>query len=166
MSYTKEVRQKAKEIRNRLRRPPNAVYDPGINITRNSSGVRGGQIPASIPQEAPKPLQPPKVDPQVVLPLTFDRIIHTVTNHYGLAPESVKTPSRRRDISHARWIAVYLGAKLLKNRTLASMARELEKDHSSILHAKSEMTKYINHNKALQHVVNSLEEVVLAEHHN
>lgn len=157
MNFTKEIRQNAKEIRKRLRNPPNAVPDSGFKITRISSGIKGNHTP---PEPTPEPPGPPrmKLHPAVVLPLTFDRIIRTVADYSGLTPGDLKSVSRRRDISHARWAAVYLGARLLKNRTMASMARELNKDHSSILYAQGQFQKSLLADLALTQTMEQLAE--------
>lgn len=166
MNSVEEMQRNARLIRERLRRPPNAVPDKGINITRISSGVKGDGVPAYTPRVNVDPQPPePKVHESVKMPLTFNRILKVVADFYGLEVNDLVTGKRLQRLTKARWMAVHLGIKLLKNRSIASMAREMKKDHTSLLYARDEMDKYVSNNEMLRRVVNSLEEVVLANHH-
>lgn len=172
-SYTEEIRRNAREIRQRLRRPPNAVPDTGINVTRISSGVKGDQIPEKtervevangeevIQEEILIPIIIPGIAPTVEFPLTFNRILTVVADHYGLSVQSLKTASREHHVCRARWMAIHLGVKMLRNRSIASMARELRKDHTSLIYARDQMEIRINNDNYLAETVNNLHEVVL-----
>lgn len=163
MTYIEETRRRAKLIRQRLRFPPNAVIDPGIDITRKSSGIKGYE--SDKPKEPKSPAPPPPnyriVDTQPPeWPLTLATILTAVANHYGLSVGDLKGRKRARSISHARRTAAYLGVKLLTNRSKASIAREMEKDHTTVLYSCKEMEKVLLTTPILRQTVDYLTEVV------
>lgn len=157
--------EKAKEIRQRLRNPPNAVYDPGINLTRKSTAYKGDIPPPGTPSK--KKLNEPKpqpIHPIIVFPITFDDVVHAVSTHYGISVESIKGPKRYKPLVHARQVVVHLALKLLANRSLCSIGRELEKDHTSILHAKNKIRGYLSESSVLTNEINMIEATIVANH--
>ena len=66
-------------------------------------------------------------------PSTND-ILHTVCRHFHLSPEQLTGPSRARDITYARHIAMYL-VRLHTQRPLAEIGKLFgNRDHSTVLH--------------------------------
>jgi len=166
MSYTEETRRKAREIRQRLRKPPNAVRDQGIDTTKKSSGIKGYEVPFH-KELPPLPIQaPPRVAEGVERPLTFATVLSSVASHHGISVEDMKGPVRNRKVAIPRRIASYLGHKLLPNRSISSLARELHKDHTTVLYACSEMKKNLTINSVLHDHVSYLEEAILAGNNN
>ena len=167
MSYTDEAQRKAQEIRQRLRFPPNAVKDPGIEITKKSSGIKGWEV-----ERLP---EPPKPYPKALVraeeyhrpwPLTLNMVINAVANHYAVSPDDLKGATRLRRVSHARRMAIYLGIKLLKKQTMNSIATELNKDHTSILYARNEMARILPNSAPLRAIAEHIERVLIDGHYH
>lgn len=136
MSAADELIENAKRIRQRLRHPPNAVIDHGIDLTRKSTAHKGdGPIP-----DAPikKILNEAPIPQEVYFPITFEDILRTVATHYGISVEDLKGSCRQATISYARFVVVHLSLRYLAKRSLKSIGRSLgNKDHTSILHARN-----------------------------
>lgn len=156
----------AKRIRQKLRNPPNAVHDPGINLTRQSTAYKG---------DIPPPDTPPKkvlretervVYPVIQLPLGFEDIVEAVSSHYGVSPAAIRGSSRRSHTCFARFVVVHLSLKLLAKRSLKSIGRSLNKDHSSILHARDRISAIIAGNSQVANEVQMIESYIETAHNH
>lgn len=73
--------------------------------------------------------------------ITIEFIISEVEKFYNLPPGSILSRSRKKEISNARHLAIYL-AKELSNKTLSTIAQKFgNRNHSTILHALNTMEK-------------------------
>lgn len=142
MSYATEAQRRAKEIRQRLRYPPNAVPDCGIDLTRKSSAA---------PEEPPPQPEAPsitRIRVRVFIEkptLRFSTIMAVVAQYYGLTIEQLCSSSRSANITMARHISVYLGDKLL-GRSLCAMGRDINRDHTSVLNGRRRIIKLVFNN--------------------
>jgi hypothetical protein len=157
----------AKRIRQRLRYPPNAVHDPGIDLTRKSTAHKGSEpvpdppVRKVLADPVPEPSYPPL---DVKFPITFDDILDAVSIHYGVSVGALKGASRRAHTCFARFVVVYLSLRLLARRSLSSIARDLDKDHTSILHARNRINAIIAGNPAVASEVLMIEAYIAANH--
>lgn len=157
-----EYLENVKRVRQRLRYPPNAVHDPGIDLTRKSSAYKGDIPHPDAPKK--KLLGKETLDtPDIVLPVNFNHILYAVADHYKLSIESIKGDRRYRPEVMARRVIIHLGIKML-GRSLASIGRELNKDHTSILHARKKMHQNLLANPRLRGEVAAIEESLRAKH--
>lgn len=166
MSPGEQLIRNAKEIRQRLRFPPNAVIDTGINLTRKSTAYKGDIPPPDTPPKRPLVIQlaPPKPpEPAFHIPISMNEIVEAVCDYYGPSPASIRGPNRMAILCHARRIIVYLAVKLL-GKSLSSIGRNLNKDHTSILHAKRKIDAHLLKNPELMSEINKIEEALVDSH--
>lgn len=162
MSPGEKLIQNAREIRGRLRHPPNAVFDQGIDLTRKSTAYKGDIPPADTPPKKPLfiELKKKKPEPEILMPITMDDIVRAVCDHYGPSPASVRGPNRMALLCHTRRVIVYLAIKIL-NKSLSSIGRNLNKDHTSILHAKRKIDETLLKNPELYSEINKIEKEIV-----
>lgn len=161
MSAANDLIENAKRIRQRLRKPPNAVYDPGIDLTRKSSAHKGdGPIPDAPIKKVLGAPNPIKIQPEFQLPKLFEKILREVSRHYGVSVASLKGSSRRADISYARFVAIHLSLKMKAKLSLSAIARGLNKDHSSAIHARNRMIDIIATNQEKSNEINMIEKCI------
>lgn len=166
-----DIIDQAKLIRQRLRNPPNAVYDPGIDLTRKSTHHKGSE---PNPDPAPKKalVEPIIVEPSyppmdIRFPITFDDIVEAVSIHYGLTTEAIRGSCRRSHVCFARFVVVYLSLKILPGRSLKSIARDLGgRDHSTAIHARDRMTAIVAGNSQVASEVQMIENYIETVHNN
>ena len=124
-----------KTVRERLRNPPNARPDDGIDLGRRPFAVP--QIKHRLP---PKPIPiPPKPIP---IPATFidgrpsiPSVIRAVSRAFGISMKHLCGEGRRREIVRPRHIAAALAYRLT-GKSLPKIGYYLGgRDHTSILHA-------------------------------
>lgn len=176
MSIEATLRKNAKEIHQRLMYPPNPVPDTGIDLKKPPEGTRAPQEkpdfrPRAIVSVIEKYInhQPSIVAPEVLEyhhlpPLTFNNILHLVAKHYSVSISDILSPIRKHHLVWARRIIAYLALKLLKYRSKSSIARQLRKDHSSIIHGQKEILKTLPNDLILFNVLVSLEEKLRADY--
>ena len=161
-----ELIENAKRIRHRLRYPPNAVPDLGIDLTRKSTAHKGSEPNPDPPAKKaivvlPEPSYPPL---DIRFPITFDDIVDAVAVHYGITPAAIRGASRRAHTCFARFVVVYLSLRLLAKRSLSSIARDLDKDHTSIIHARNRINAIIAGNSQVAAEVLMIEAYIEAHH--
>lgn len=148
------------DIRKRLIYPPNAVYDPGIDLTRKSTAYKGDIPPEGTPPK--KALPKPYVE--IVLPINFDDILEAVGDFYGLSLDDLRGSNRKTLYVTARKVVVHLSLKLITVRSLSSIARGLDKDHTTIVHARRKVRRDLQENELLRFQVQTIEEAILAKY--
>lgn len=154
------------QVRNRLRRPPNAVEDKGIDLKR---GRPLPVIPASPPlTEKARPFheirvfiseqcRPPKV-------IDTNMILRAVSHHYRVGIADLKGRSRTAVIVEPRHVAIFIALRLTI-RSTTSLALELDRDHSSIIHARNKMMERIEQGDRVGTVIQFLEDGLKAGHY-
>ena len=170
MSYTIEARQHAKEIRNRLRKPPNAVVDRPICLTRISTAIKGENIPTITPRvviEEPVlkcrvvieevVVEPPPKPPKQI---TFKRILEEVARYHLVSKELIMSKSRLARIVRLRHIVVVLSMRLCPSRSMASIGREFLQDHTTIISARDKMARLIETYPELKSRIDHIESII------
>ena len=90
-------------------------------------------------------------------PLTIDDIIETVCNHFDVTTAAVNGRSRKREYVEARQVSMYLAQKYTKMP--ASRIGKLMggRDHSTVIHSCSQITKRLKVDKLFVDEMTSLE---------
>lgn len=156
MGYIKDAQRRAKEIRARLRYPKNWVWDPESGSPPpKTKKVQENQ--QDEPCTATVKVQEITTQEQIPATISFGAILSLVSGHLGLNPYDLKGACRRKELSDARHIAVYLATQFLKNHTLTTIARGLNKDHTSIIYARDKVTANLPTDSVLASTVAHLE---------
>jgi hypothetical protein len=151
MSVSEDLRRNAYDVRRRLRNPPNAVVDLGIDLKRKFQPPviiaiePEPELPPSEPIEIPAfiPAQPEVIDsdemtqdatePQGKYPSIHTIFAH-VCRHFDITKDAFKGKRRWTRLVRARFAAVFLCRKLT-NKSYPYIALHLgHRDHSSIVH--------------------------------
>lgn len=102
---------------------------------------------------AAEQLQDHSLDAQ--LPLSINRIQHLVSEHFNMTVPELTARTRKRDVVHARQVAMYLCRELLKS-SYPSIARAFGgKDHSTVIHSCEKVRKNMK-DSAMRALVNEL----------
>lgn len=147
MSEVQALLRHYAEVRNRLRRPPNAVPDTGINLRRDNSPP-----PEPEPLELPErnieltPLQKRRVETYRTSfcrkDITFRNILKFVAAEFGVEHRRVLERSRNAKVVLPRQISFYLADKYLQ-QSLSSMGKCMELDHTSVLHGRNKIKRLV-----------------------
>src|SRR5712671_5115907 len=139
MNNIRTIMENYKEVRNRLRRPPNAVPDTGINLRR--APETAPPAPLIVLEPPPKPVEPnhPPFIPFRRTDLTFSSMLQFAAKEFNISGKDIRSRQRRQEISLPRQIAIYLAAKN-HLQSLAGMGRYLKMDHTTMIHAKQKIT--------------------------
>lgn len=88
--------------------------------------------------------------------VSFEMIVETVADYYNLDSELFYGKSRKRDISDARQLVMYLAKK---NTQLSStnIGMRLMRDHATVLHAAKQVEQRLSIEKKFQHDVEIIE---------
>ena len=140
MSQAAEIIRQARDIRLRLRRPPNAILDTGIDLRRHL------KVPTPVP---PPPM--PRIRARVHISeivkegkkIKIDMILRAVSDGYLVGIVDLKSPSRRPAVAFPRHIVVYLACKYTK-LSCAGIGRMLKRDHTTILYARDRITQLMS----------------------
>ncbi len=164
---TDDIRQimtNCKQAHDRLRRPPNAVPDTGINLRRQSveSQIADPLKAIAVPDKSPQNL--PSFTPFRRTDLTFSSTLQFTAREFHITTDDIRSRERRQEISLPRQIAIWLAAKNRLN-TLAGMGRYLHMDHSTMVHARNRVTSLMASDDTLRQRVLALEARILAAFH-
>lgn len=87
--------------------------------------------------------------------VTIDKILHTVSSHYNISIEDMKSKKRISSISSARHIAVYI-IKKLTDRSLPAIGREFNRDHTTIINSIDTVEKRLQTDPLFEAEINDL----------
>ena len=160
MNEIRAILEHYKEVRERLRNPPNAVPDTGINLRRSREEPSEPSLPA-IPIEPNPVIDSPSHIPFRRPDLTFCSTLEFAAREYGLSFHEIRSHSREYRLSRPRQIAIYLAARHSK-QTGAAMARYLGIDHTTIKNAIVRVPQLMDKSDILRQRVNSIERKLLA----
>jgi len=93
--------------------------------------------------------------------LTVEVIKQEVAERYGLTVEELEGPSRRKDIAHARQVAIYLARELTSSSFPALGAAFGGRAHSTIMHAYQKLQEEMETTPLLRSEIQSLKEDLL-----
>ena len=88
--------------------------------------------------------------------INFERITQEVANHYGIEVDQLFTKSRKREISDARQMVMYMAKKHAK-MPLTAIGTRLSRTHATVLYACKNIEERIPLEKQLQADVNQIE---------
>ncbi len=89
--------------------------------------------------------------------ISLDKIQATVCKYFNITTESLLSKTRKREISQARQIAMYLGRNLTK-KSLASIGMEIGgRDHATVLHACNTVSDLIETDRNFKQYVSDIE---------
>ena len=140
MTGAQEIIQNAKAVRARLRRPPNAVPDIGIDLRRHKNPYP--VVPIQVIHTPPKIVLKARVviseQEMESRQIKLENILKAVSIYFDVGIGDLKGPSRRAPITYPRHIAVYLASKHSKN-TLSGISRVFKRDHTTSLHSRDKI---------------------------
>lgn len=94
-----------------------------------------------------------QIDPASI---SLDQILDTVAEYYHMRPSDIKSPSRAKDVSHARQVAVYV----IRTMTEASFPKIGElfggRKHTTILYAYEKVKEELEHQPLLTQQVQEI----------
>jgi hypothetical protein len=160
MSITNDLIEHYREVRERLRHPPNAVPDTGINLRRKSET---SPEPKRLLPPPPEPEVPsvPSFTPFVTTGLTFSSTLEITAGEFGITSEDIQQRCRKKSVCFPRQVAVYVA--LRQNRWTGSwVAKRLKLDHTTILHSAKKIATLVEANPDLKAKVQSIEAAVAA----
>ncbi len=89
--------------------------------------------------------------------ISLEKIQSVVCEYFGISAESLVSKTRKREISQARQIAMYLGRNLTK-KSLAVIGSEIGgRDHATVLHACNTVSDLIETDRNFKQYVTDLE---------
>lgn len=163
MSKVNDMLQHYREVRQRLRYPPNAVPDTGINLRRKIEHTSPEPIRLLPPPPSPEVQPSPSYSPFVSKGLTFSSTIEITANEFGLTSQDLHKKTRIRAICFPRQVAIYVAIKREK-WSISWMASRLDMDHTSLLHANRKIGVLIETNPELKTRIDSIEATLEARY--
>jgi len=101
-----------------------------VRLTALAS-LTGSQITIDLVEEFLRDL----MGKQVVRPAEIADVLRTVSKHFGVSVEALRSKRRTSSLAFARQVAMYL-AKLLTKRSFAELGKEIgDRDHTTVLYA-------------------------------
>jgi hypothetical protein len=166
--------REALRIKLKLRNPPNAVMDNGIDLKRKP-------VPPVVPEPDPvvMPVLPQPIpyglgnihpDIQVTFspaPTRIDvmSIIKAVARRYKVSVTDIRSPRRSMDVVLPRHIAMHLAKELTENSLPRIGALFGGRDHTTVLHAVRKIKALRQVDSALDLEVNEIAETVRGQAH-
>lgn len=156
-----------KEVRHRLRYPPNAVPDTGINLKRSRYDLLAAQS-AALPAEpeSPKPQTQPTYTSPIPAPfvksLTFSSTVQITAQEFGVPPSAIKSHKKTKYVSMARQVAMYLGWR--QRGSFSWVGKQLKRDHTTVLHSVRKVTAMMAVDPEFRDIVQTIERKILDRH--
>lgn len=88
--------------------------------------------------------------------VTVDGVIEAVAEHFGTTSFAIKGPSRHKDISLARQIAIYLCRELIPGANMAIIGTSFGRDHATIVYACQRLKDLMDVDPELKMMVSEL----------
>ena len=93
--------------------------------------------------------------------VNFEMITQEVSNYYGIDADDIYTKSRKREISDARQMVMYLAKKHAK-MPLTAIGTRLSRTHATVLYACKNIEDRLPHEKQLKDDVTKIESKIFA----
>lgn len=93
--------------------------------------------------------------------INFEMVTQAVVGHYGITPEDIFTKSRKREISDARQIVMYM-AKKHAGMSLMSIGTRLSRSHATVLHGCNTIEERLGIDKQLREDLEKIEAEILS----
>ena len=88
--------------------------------------------------------------------INFDMVTQCVASHYKIDPETIFTKSRKREISDARQMVMYLAKKHAK-MALTAIGTRLSRNHATVIYACKNIEERLPFEKQLQDDIAAIE---------
>lgn len=88
--------------------------------------------------------------------INFEMVTQCVANHYKLDPEAIFTKSRKREISDARQMVMYMAKKHAK-MALTAIGTRLSRNHATVIYACKNIEERLPFEKQLQEDISAIE---------
>lgn len=88
--------------------------------------------------------------------VNFEMVADAVSSHYGISPDLLFTKSRRREVSDARQVVMFLAKKLVK-LPLSTIGQKLDRTHATVIHGCQTIENRIEHDKKLSADIDAIE---------
>jgi chromosomal replication initiator protein len=93
-------------------------------------------------------------------PLHLQDILNSISHHYSISPDEIRSDKRHASLVHARHVGMYLST-LLCSHSVSEIGRFYgNRDHATVLHAVKKVTAAIKHDEVLKHELQSLRQVL------
>lgn len=161
MIAARELAGHYRAIRARLRNPPNAVPDKGINLKKPPPTEESKEAEVLIPVTEAVIDFPPDFSPFKRKDLTFSSTLDFSAKEFGLSPKEIRAHTRIQAVLLPRQIAVWIAWKYRLN-SLSSMGNYLDMDHTTMIHARNKIDRLIDQDDTLRQRIFSLEDRLLA----
>lgn len=92
--------------------------------------------------------------------VNFEMIVNSVSSHYDIDPDLIFTKNRKREISDARQMVMYLAKKHVK-MPLTAIGTRLSRTHATVLHACKTIEERLPVEKSLQDDVTKIEAALM-----
>lgn len=158
--------QRAKEIRNRLHNPSNAVIDRGIDLKRPKEPPAPKKILGEREEIKPVenlpvvelsteivPVEPPK--PKIKI----SALVKIVCQYYRVREVELLSDRRTGGITLPRHIVCYLANQYLLY-SLPHIGRQLHRDHTTVLHGRRRIAYLITRDEKLAAEIKDLEQII------
>lgn len=148
-----------------MRSPANVRSLEGALIRVSAyASMRGEPVTSSLVDELLDAVAPdtPKCSDNPMPPLgkpleiSADDVIDVVTEHFELSRDQLLGKDRSRIVSGPRQIAMYLCCRIT-DQTLPQIAREFDRDHSTVVHARDKVRKMSRTDETTASTLDSLE---------
>jgi chromosomal replication initiator protein len=91
--------------------------------------------------------------------VNFEMITQAVSNHFGLEADKLFTKSRKREISDARQLVMYLAKKLTK-MPMTAIGHRIDRTHATVIYACKNIEERISIEKKLADDVKAIEAAI------
>jgi len=146
-----EIRQNAREIRARLRRPPNAVMDMGIDLKRKKQPTIPLYAVVKITElEPPKPVK-----------VTLAMVLEATGDYYSFGKKEIIEPNRTKRVSLARHIVFYLTKKLTKIPG-SQVCFHMNRDHTCGIGSVKKISSLIESDPTISQAVYEIEQRIIS----
>lgn len=92
--------------------------------------------------------------------INFEMVTQSVSTHYNIDPDAIFTKSRKREVSDARQMVMYLAKKHAK-MAFTAIGTRLSRTHATVLYACKSIEDRLTNEKQLQEDVAAIEKTLL-----
>ena len=128
-----------------------------LNKCTALSKLKKTEINLSLAEEALKDYISPDSNKKVI---TVQFIVDTVADKFKISPKDIVSTNRSRNIANPRQIAMYL-CKKFTNLSVTDIGRQMNKDHSTVLHGINKIESELKSEPLLQNDIDQLSNIIL-----
>ena len=128
-----------------------------LNKCTALSKLKKTEINLSLAEEALKDYISPDSNKKVI---TVQFIVDTVADKFKISPKDIVSTNRSRNIANPRQIAMYL-CKKFTNLSVTDIGRQMNKDHSTVLHGINKIESELKSDPLLQNDIDQLSNIIL-----